>query len=316
MTPPSANPSLPHPMIDASGPVREALEAGQPVVALESTIISHGMPFPRNVETALSVEAQVRAQGAIPATIAVIAGRPTVGLSTDQIEHLGRKGLDVTKVSRRDLPHCMATGQDGATTVASTMILAARAGIAVFATGGIGGVHRGAERSMDVSADLQELAQTNVAVVCAGAKAILDLPKTLEYLETQGVPVLGFETNDLPGFYTRQTGLSVDYRVDSPAEIAAMMRAKWDFGLDGGVLITNPVPEADAMPRARVDAAVEEALKEADAQGITGKDSTPFLLARVTELTGGDSLQTNIRLVENNARLAALTACEFAKAHA
>ena len=303
-----------HAMINTSAPVREALAEGQPVVALESTIISHGMPYPRNVETALSVEQHVRDNGAIPATIAVIGGKPTVGLTPDQIEYLGREGLNVTKVSRRDLPSIRATGRDGATTVASTMILAARAGIRVFATGGIGGVHRGAEDSMDVSADLQELAQTDVAVVCAGAKAILDLPKTLEYLETHGVPVLGFGTDDLPGFYTRETGLRVDHRVESAAEIAAMLRAKWDFGLSGGVLVTNPVPVEFAMARDPIDRAVEQALAEAQAQGVRGKDSTPFLLARVTELTGGDSLATNIRLVENNARLAAQIAVEIAKA--
>ncbi|MGB1147905.1 MAG: pseudouridine-5'-phosphate glycosidase [Alphaproteobacteria bacterium] len=302
-----------HPMLTVSDEVRTALDAGKPVVALESTIISHGMPYPRNVETAKSVEAQVRAQGAVPATIAVLSGKPTVGLTEAEIEYLGQKGLAINKVSRRDLPHCLATGADGATTVASTMILAARAGVKVFATGGIGGVHRGAERSMDVSADLQELAQTDVAVVCAGAKAILDLPKTLEYLETHGVPVLGYGTNDLPGFYSRETGLQVDYRVDTPAEIASMMQAKWDFGLSGGMLITNPVPEEFAMPRESIDAAIDQAVDEAEAQGISGKDSTPFLLARVTQLTGGESLETNIRLVENNARLAAQIAREVHK---
>lgn len=302
-----------HPMIETSAAVGQALAQGKPVVALESTIISHGMPYPRNVETALSVEQQVRDNGAVPATIAVIGGKPTVGLTPDQIEYLGKEGLNVTKVSRRDLPQIMATGRDGATTVASTMILANRAGIRVFATGGIGGVHRGAENSMDVSADLQELAQTNVAVVCAGAKAILDLPKTLEYLETHGVPVLGFGTDDLPGFYTRETGLQVDHRVDTPADVARLMQAKWQFGLDGGVLITNPVPQQFAMPKQQIDQAIEQALLEAEEQAITGKDSTPFLLARVTELTGGDSLSTNIRLVESNARLAALIACEVAK---
>jgi pseudouridine-5'-phosphate glycosidase len=300
-------------MLTLSDEIRAALSDGQPVVALESTIISHGMPYPRNVETALSVEQQVRDQGAVPATIAVLGGKPSVGLTGAQIAYLGQQGLAINKVSRRDLPHCLATGADGATTVASTMILAARAGIRVFATGGIGGVHRGAERSLDVSADLQELAQTNVAVVCAGAKAILDLPKTLEYLETHGVPVLGYGTEDLPGFYCRQTGLQVDYRVDSPAAVAAMMRAKWDFGLEGGLLITNPVPEDFALPRETMDAAIDQAVAEAEAQGITGKESTPFLLARVTELTGGESLETNIRLVENNARLAAQIAREIDK---
>lgn len=302
-----------HPMIATSSEVRQALVDGAPVVALESTIISHGMPYPQNVETAVSVEAQVRARGAIPATIAVMGGQPTVGLSLEEIEHLGKRGLEVTKVSRRDLPRCMAAGLDGATTVASTMILAARAGVSVFATGGIGGVHRGAETSFDVSADLEELAQTNVAVVCAGAKAILDLPKTLEYLETKGVPVLGYQTSDLPGFYTRTTGLAVDYRLDSASEIAELMRAKWGFGLDGGLLVTNPVPEADAMPAERIDQAIAQALQEMEQQGVGGKQATPFLLARVSELTGGDSLATNIKLVENNARLAADIAVAYSQ---
>lgn len=300
-----------HPMIALPSDLRDALAEGAPVVALESTIISHGMPYPQNVETALSVEAEVRAAGAIPATIAVIQGRPTVGLSGDEIEHLGKRGHGVTKVSRRDLPRCLAAGLDGATTVASTMILAARAGVAVFATGGIGGVHRGAETSFDVSADLEELAQTNVAVVCAGAKAILDLPKTLEYLETKGVPVLGYQTDVLPGFYARSTGLPVDCRLDRPQDIAELMRAKWGFGLDGGLLITNPVPEAYAMPAERIDQAIDQALQEMAQQGVGGKQATPFLLARVAELTGGDSLATNIKLVENNARLASEIAVAY-----
>ncbi len=302
-----------HPMIALPSQLRDALADGAPLVALESTIISHGMPYPQNVETALSVEATVRAAGAIPATIAVIQGRPTVGLSVDEIEHLGKRGHSVTKVSRRDLPRCLSAGLDGATTVASTMILAARAGVSVFATGGIGGVHRGAETSFDVSADLEELAQTNVAVVCAGAKAILDLPKTLEYLETKGVPVLGYQTDELPGFYSRSTGLPVDCRLDSPQAIADLMRAKWDFDLDGGLLITNPVPQAHAMPAERIDQAIAQALQEMTQQGVGGKQATPFLLARVAELTGGDSLATNIKLVENNARLAAQIAVAFSQ---
>lgn len=293
--------------------LREALGDGAPVVALESTIISHGMPYPQNVETALSVEALIRERGAIPATVAVIAGRPTVGLTGDEIEHLGKKGQGVIKVSRRDLPRCMAGGLDGATTVASTMILAARASVAVFATGGIGGVHRGAETSFDVSADLEELGRSNVAVICAGAKAILDLPKTLEVLETKGVPVLGYQTDELPGFYTRTTGLPVDQRVDSADELAQQMRAKWGFGLDGGLLIANPVPEAFAMPAEAITNAIEQALQEMEAQDVGGKQATPFLLARVAELTGGDSLATNIKLVENNARLAADIAVAYAK---
>lgn len=299
-----------HPMLTLSEDVAAALADGQPVVALESTIISHGMPFPRNVETALAVEAAVRDEGAVPATIAVLGGRACVGLTAEQIGYLGERGLDVPKLSRRDLPLALASGGDGATTVAATMILAARAGVEVFATGGIGGVHRGAEQTFDVSADLQELAQTNVAVVCAGAKAILDLPKTLEYLETHGVPVIGFGTDDLPGFYTTKTGLGVDFRADTPAQVADLLQAKWDFGLNGGVLVTNPVPSDQALDPARVDTAISQAVAEAEQQGIGGKDATPFLLARVKDLTGGDSLETNIALIENNARLAARIAAE------
>lgn len=305
--------SLIHPMISMPKALREAVGDGAPVVALESTIISHGMPYPQNIETALSVEALIRKQGAVPATVAVMGGRPTVGLTSAEIEHLGKKGQGVIKVSRRDLPRCMAGGLDGATTVASTMILAAKAGVAVFATGGIGGVHRGAETSFDVSADLEELGRTSMAVVCAGAKAILDLPKTLEVLETKGVPVLGYQTDDLPGFYTRSTGLPVDQRLDTPADIAAQMHAKWGFGLSGGLLVANPVPDAFAMPADAINSAIEQALREMETQGIAGKQATPFLLARVSELTGGDSLTTNIRLVENNARLAAEIAIAYAK---
>ncbi len=294
-----------HPMLTLSDEVATALAAGQPVVALESTIISHGMPYPRNVETALAVEATVREEGAVPATIAVLAGRACVGLTPAQISYLGKSGLAVPKLSRRDLPLALANAGNGATTVAATMILAARAGVEVFATGGIGGVHRGAEQTFDVSADLQELAQTNVAVICAGAKAILDLPKTLEYLETHGVPVVGFGTDDLPGFYATSTGLGVDFRADSVAQIAELMRAKWDFGLHGGVLVANPVPQDQALDPNRVDAAIAQAIAEAHAQAISGKEATPFLLARVKDLTGGDSLETNIALIKNNARLAA-----------
>ncbi len=291
--------------------VQHALSHGLPVVALESTIISHGMPYPDNVATALKVEAEVRAHGAVPATIAVVDGMLTAGLSGAQIETLGLRGPAVTKVSRRDMPFVVAAGQTGATTVAATMIIAAMAGIRVFATGGIGGVHRGAEHSFDISADLQELAQTSVAVVCAGAKSILDLRLTLEYLETHGVPVVGYQTDVLPAFFSRQSAWPVNVRVDSALELAKVLRAKWAMGLQGGVVIANPIPEAFAMPAATVDQAIERALEEAVAQGIGGKDVTPFLLARVSQITGGNSLAANIALVLNNARLAAAVAQEL-----
>jgi pseudouridylate synthase len=301
-----------HPHLDIHPEVAQALAAGHAVVALESTIISHGMPYPQNVATAIRVEAEVRAHDAVPATIAIVDGRLKAGLTATQIEQLGKGGPSVAKVSRRDIPFIVAAGQSGATTVAATMIIAAQAGIAVFATGGIGGVHRGAQQSFDVSADLQELARTNVAVVCAGAKAILDLRLTLEYLETHGVPVVGYRTDTLPAFYSQDSEFNVDYRLDTAAEVARAMHAKWSLGLTGGLVVANPIPQAFAMPRARVDAAMAQALHEAQVQGITGKDTTPFLLARVTELTGGDSLAANIQLVLNNARLAASIAVEFA----
>ena len=293
--------SLPIP----SPEVARAQAQGLPIVALESTIISHGMPYPRNVETALAVEQRVRDHGAVPATMAILGGQMRAGLTAQEIDHLGRAGQAVRKVSRRDLGLVLAQGADGATTVAATMILAHRAGISVFATGGIGGVHRGAPMSFDISADLQELAQTPVAVVCAGAKSILDLPLTLEYLETHGVPVLGYQTDEFPAFFTRESGLPVDARLDHAADIARVLKAQWDAGLHGGAVIANPIPEAFAMPRAAIDTAIEQALREADAQGVRGKASTPFLLARVSELTGGDSLASNIQLVLNNATLAA-----------
>ncbi|NVK41364.1 MAG: pseudouridine-5'-phosphate glycosidase [Oceanospirillaceae bacterium] len=299
------------PYLDTHPEVAEALTDNRPVVALESTIIAHGMPYPRNVETALRVEEAVRSQGAIPATIAIIEGRLTVGLEREQIEALGREGREAAKVSRRDIPFIVAAGGTGATTVAATMILAAMAGIRIFATGGIGGVHRGATQTFDISADLQELAQTDVAVVCAGAKSILDLGLTLEYLETQGVPVVGYRTDSLPAFYTRDSGFAVDYRLDSPETVAQALRTKWDLGLRGGVVIANPISEPYAMATEAIDAAIEQALQEADAQGIHGKATTPFLLARVAELTGGDSLESNIQLVLNNARLAAQIAKAF-----
>ncbi len=294
--------------LDIHPEVAHALAHNQPVVALESTIISHGMPYPQNVATALEVEAEVRNHGAVPATIAIIGGRLKAGLTPAEIEVLGTTGRSVTKVSRRDIPFIVAAGATGATTVASTMVIAAMAGIRVFATGGIGGVHRGAETSFDVSADLQELAQTPVAVVCAGAKSILDLRLTLEYLETHGVPVVGYQTQWLPAFFTRDSAFKVDYQLDTPQAIAKVMHAKWAMGLRGGMVVTNPIPEAFAMPRAAIDAAVEQALQEAQAQRIGGKESTPFLLARVCELTGGDSLAANIQLVLNNARLASAVA--------
>ena len=294
--------------LSISPEVQQALNEGRPVVALESTIISHGMPYPQNVETAMRVEQTIRDNGAVPATIAIIGGKLKAGCTADEIEYLGRKGRDVIKASRRDLPVLVARGADGATTVTTTMIIAAMAGIKVFATGGIGGVHRGAETTMDISADLEELAQTPVMVICAGAKSILDLGLTLEYLETKGVPVIGFGTDELPAFYTRHSGFKVDYRIDSPEELAAAFRAKLEMGLHGGMLVTNPIPEEYSMPADVINRAIDQAIADANRQGIHGKETTPFLLARVKDLTGGDSLAANIQLVLNNARLAARTA--------
>ena len=294
--------------LELSKEVKEALEAGKPVVALESTISSHGMPYPQNVQTALRVEQTIRENGATPATIAIIGGKLKAGCTPEEIEYLGKKGQAVIKASRRDLPVLIARKEDGATTVTTTMIIAAMAGIRVFATGGIGGVHRGAQQTFDISADLEELAQTPVMVICAGAKSILDLGLTLEYLETKGVPVIGFGTEELPAFYTRHSGFKVDYRIDTPEELAAAFRAKIDCGLKGGMLVTNPIPEEFSMPKAVIDAAIEEALRQMDQAGIHGKQCTPFLLAKVKDLTGGDSLAANIQLVLNNARLAAKTA--------
>ncbi|MFY0664095.1 MAG: pseudouridine-5'-phosphate glycosidase [Natronospirillum sp.] len=291
--------------LDIHPEIAAAIAARKPVVALESTIISHGMPFPQNVETALKVEAEIRQRGAIPATMAIMDGKLKVGLTEAEITRLGKAGQDVIKCSRRDMPFVLAAGKMGATTVAGTMIMAALAGIRVFATGGIGGVHRGAETSFDISADLQELSRTSVAVVCAGAKSILDIGLTREYLETQGVPVVGFGTNDLPAFYTRESGYAVDYRLDSAEEIAAALRTKWQMGLEGGVVVANPIPAEYAMPKSVIDSAIAQALQELEEQGVGGKASTPFLLARVAELTGGSSLDANIQLVLNNARLGA-----------
>ena len=294
--------------LDVAPEVSAALQQGKPVVALESTIISHGMPYPKNVETALLVEQTIRENGAVPATIAVIGGRLKAGLSRDEIEYLGKTGRGVAKASRRDLPALVARKADGATTVATTMIIANMAGIRIFATGGIGGVHRGAETTMDISADLEELAHTPVMVVCAGAKSILDLGLTLEYLETKGVPVIGYGTDELPAFYTRRSGFGVDYRVDSPEELAAFYAAQRGLDYPGGMLVTNPIPEKYAMDKDVIDAAIEQALASAKADGIHGKETTPYLLAKVVELTGGESLESNIQLVLNNAAVAARTA--------
>ncbi len=293
--------------------VDTALKNKKPVVALESTIISHGMPYPQNYEMALAVENKVHAVGAIPATIAIIGGQLRAGLSHSEIESFAKKGTQITKVSRRDLPIVMAQKIDGATTVASTMIIASLAGIPIFATGGIGGVHRHAETTMDISADLEELAQTNVAVISSGAKSILDIGLTLEYLETKGVPVLGYQTNDLPAFYTRESGFKVDARVDSAKEVASILYVKWKTGLQGGVVIANPVPEAYSLDFKDMEKVIENALSEMKQKGIKGKDSTPFLLSKVKDLTAGKSLETNIQLVLNNARVAAEIAVAYSK---
>ncbi|MDY4220245.1 MAG: pseudouridine-5'-phosphate glycosidase [Candidatus Faecousia sp.] len=297
--------------LDVNPEVAEAIANGKPVVALESTIISHGMPYPQNVETALNVERIIRENGAVPATIAIIGGRLKAGLTPGEIEYFGKKGQAITTASRRDLAVLCARGQDGATTVTTTMIIAHMAGIKVFATGGIGGVHRGAETTMDISADLEELAHTPVMVVCAGAKSILDLGLTLEYLETHGVPVIGYGTEELPAFYTRTSGFKVDYRMDTPQELAGAFKAQNDMGLGGGMLVTNPIPEAFSMDPAVINGAIDQAIAECNAKGIHGKATTPFLLARVAEITGGNSLASNIQLVYNNARLAAQTACAY-----
>lgn len=299
--------------LDIAPEVAEALQKGRPVVALESTIISHGMPYPQNVETALNVEKIIRENGAVPATIAIIGGRLKAGLSPEEIDYLGRTGYAVTKASRRDLPVLIARGMDGATTVTTTMMIAHMAGISVFATGGIGGVHRGAETTMDISADLEELAQTPVMVICAGAKSILDLGLTLEYLETKGVPVIGFGTKELPAFYTRHSGFGVDYEIDTPEELAAAFKAQRDIGLRTGMLVTNPIPEEYSMDADVINAAIDKALAEAKEKGIRGKETTPFLLAKIKDITGGDSLASNIQLVYNNARLAAKTAAALGK---
>lgn len=298
--------------LDLSKEVKVALENNKPVVALESTIISHGMPYPQNVETALKVEEIIRSKGAIPATIGIIGGRLKAGLTNEEIDYMG-KTKGIAKVSRRDIPFIVSNKKDGATTVASTMIIAAMAGIKVFATGGIGGVHRGAETTMDISADLEELAMTNVAVVCAGAKSILDIGLTLEYLETKGVPVLGYKTDELPAFYTIKSGFKVDFNMDSPKSIADLIHTKWSLSLDGGVLITNPIPEEFSMDEALIEKVISDAVIEASKLGVKGKETTPFLLSKIKEITKGDSLDSNIQLVYNNARLAAEVAVELTK---
>ena len=299
--------------LDIAPEVKKALDEGKPVVALESTIISHGMPYPQNAETALQVEKIIRDCGAVPATIAIIGGRLKAGLTADEIDYLGKAGHAVAKASRRDLPVLVAKGMDGACTVTTTMMIAAMAGIKVFATGGIGGVHRGAETTMDISADLEELAQTPVMVVCAGAKSILDLGLTLEYLETKGMPVIGYGTDELPAFYSRKSDFGVDYRLDTPAQLAAAFHAQREMGLKTGMLVTNPIPEEYSMDAEVINRAIDEAVEEAKRLGIHGKDTTPFLLAKIKDLTGGDSLASNIQLVYNNARLAAKTAVELSK---
>ena len=292
--------------------VLEALKNNKPVVALETTIISHGMPYPKNVETALKVEQVIRDHGAVPATIGIIDGEPIVGMTPEEIELFGKE-KNILKASRRDLPVIYAKKLWAATTVSSSMLIAAQAGIEVFVTGGIGGVHRGAEDSMDISADLQELGKTNVTVVCAGAKAILDLPRTLEYLETMGVPVLGYKTKELPAFYTPHSGLSVDYQIDGPEEAANIIMQKRNNNMVGGILITNPIPEQYAMDSKIINDAIEKALKLADEFGIKGKDITPFLLKKVVEFTGGESLESNIQLVLNNAAVGAEISKEVCK---
>lgn len=297
--------------LKVSEEVKEALSSNKPVVALESTIISHGMPYPKNAETALMCEQIIRDNGAVPATIAIIQGVLCVGLTKDEIEYVAKAGHKVVKVSRRDIPVVVANKLDGATTVAATMYIASLAGIKIFATGGIGGVHRGAEISMDISADLDELGTTSVAVVCAGAKAILDLPKTLEYLETKGVPVIGYQTEMLPAFYTRTSEYKVNYRMDTPLEIAKTLKVKWDLGLNGGVLITNPIPLEYSLDEKVMNKAIDKAISMMNEQGIIGKDQTPFLLKTIVELTGGNSLESNIKLVFNNCKLAALIAKEM-----
>ena len=291
--------------------VEDALKTGKPLVALESTIISHGMPYPQNVETAYACERVCRENGAVPATCAIIGGKLCAGLTAEEIDYLGREGTKVTKASRRDLPLLVAKGKDGATTVAATMIIAHMAGIKVFATGGIGGVHRNGQDTMDVSADLDELGKTPVCVVCAGAKAILDLPRTMEYLETKGVPVIGFGTDELPAFYTAKSGIPLTWRADDPQEVADAIHAAEELGYGGGLLVTVPIPTEWSMDADYINGAIDQALAEADKQGVVGKEITPFLLKKIKEITGGSSLASNIQLVFNNVRTAARIASKL-----
>lgn len=291
-------------LISLSEEVKKALTKGKPLVALESTIISHGMPYPGNYETALNVEKTVRENGSVPATIAIINGKIKIGLNENEIEFLSREP-GILKASRRDIPVIVSQKLNAATTVSATMICASLAGIRIFATGGIGGVHRNAQNTFDISADLTELAQTNVAVVSAGVKSILDIGLTLEYLETLGIPVIGYKTDEFPAFYTRESGYKVNYNINSAKEIAEMIRTKWELGLNGGVIVANPIPVEYSMNKSLIDKAIEEALKSADKSGVKGKDVTPFLLSEIKKITGGKSLESNIKLVLNNAKLAA-----------
>ena len=299
--------------LDCSEEVKNALKENKPIVALESTIISHGMPYPKNVETALMVEDEVRRNGAVPATIAIINGRLKAGLSKDEIEYFGKKGTLITKASRRDIPTIIAKKEDGATTVAATMIIASLAGIDVFATGGVGGVHRGATETMDISADMDEFTKTGVLVVCAGAKAILDLPLTMEYLETKGVNVIGYQTDELPAFYTRSSGLKVVWRMDSAREIASSWAVQKEIYPNTGLLVTNPIPEEYSMDPQYINSEIDIAIKEMNEKGIKGKETTPYLLDKIQKLTGGKSLEANIKLVLNNAKLASQIAVELKK---
>uniref|UniRef100_UPI0038CD54D6 pseudouridine-5'-phosphate glycosidase n=1 Tax=Natronincola peptidivorans TaxID=426128 RepID=UPI0038CD54D6 len=298
--------------LSLSPEVARAKAEGLPLVALESTIISHGMPYPDNIHTAKTVENIIREAGAVPATIAILEGKIKVGLTEKELEVLGQ-AKNVAKVSRRDLPYIVAAGKNGATTVASTMIIAAMAGIEVFVTGGIGGVHRGAEETFDISADLMELAKTKVAVVCAGAKSILDLGLTLEVLETHGVPVIGYQTEDFPAFYSRKSGFTVDYSVETTEELARLLKVKWEMKLDGGVVVANPIPEAYAMEEKTINGAIEKAVSEAKIKGIAGKEITPFLLDTIKEITEGKSLEANIQLVYNNAKIGADLAVDYGR---
>ena len=296
--------------LDVNPEVVKALEEGRPVVALESTIIAHGMPYPKNVETALAVEEVIRENGAVPATIGILSGRIKIGLTKEEIEYMAH-AENVLKVSRRDLPLAISKKMDGATTVAGTMIAAHMAGIKLFVTGGIGGVHRGAGESFDISADLEELKMTDVTVVCAGAKAILDIPATMEYLETAGVPVIAYGTDEIPAFYSRKSGVSAICRLDSPEEIGALISMKEELGLKGGVLVTCPIPEKDEIPAEEINVVIDTAIEEAEEKGIKGKESTPFLLSKVKDLTEGRSLEANIKLVLNNAEIGARIACNI-----